>query len=91
MKTARRILAIGTALMMIFGCLTAYAADETTPQKISTDTVLEVDGNILITIHHRHRVIVGEMGWIGLENLENQAGRGFHSAFYPDLRAGGTD
>ena len=49
MKTARRILAIGTALMMIFGCLTAYAADETTPQKISTDTVLEVDGNIIIT------------------------------------------
>ena len=28
MKTARRILAIGTALMMISGCLTAYAADE---------------------------------------------------------------
>lgn len=49
MKALRKILALATALMMICGCVTAHAADVTTPQKISSDTVLDVDGSIIIT------------------------------------------
>ena len=49
MKILRKTLAMVTALMMICGCVTAHAADVTTPQKISSDTVLDVDGGIIIT------------------------------------------